>query len=187
MFKGAILFDSSAILYTNAIYAVMMLIPLHCKETKVWQNIAKWYFLIVNSLAVILNLGDSVYFRFTGKRTTMSVMQEFENESNIFDVFLSETTAHWYLFLIGTIIIYLLCKLYVEPKSLQKFANYKKKIAYYIIQTLCFLLFIPLAIGGICTSYNYKQCEPICQPSNRSRSHTQHAILTHTNTWKTNF
>ena len=40
-FKGCWMFDTSAILYTNALYAVLMLIPLHFKETKVWQTIAK--------------------------------------------------------------------------------------------------------------------------------------------------
>ena len=35
--KGGCLFDTSAIMYTNALYMVLMLLPLHLKESKGWQ------------------------------------------------------------------------------------------------------------------------------------------------------
>ena len=59
---GAWKFDSSAILYTNVLYAVMMLIPLHWKEGKRWQCAAKWLYVVVNGLAVVINLADAAYF-----------------------------------------------------------------------------------------------------------------------------
>ena len=37
-FKGCWMFDTSAILYTNALYAILMLIPLHLKEQEWWQQ-----------------------------------------------------------------------------------------------------------------------------------------------------
>ena len=40
--KGCLMFDTSAILYTNALYALMMLLPLHYKERRHWQSAAKW-------------------------------------------------------------------------------------------------------------------------------------------------
>ena len=33
---GSLKFDTSAILYTNALYAILMLLPLHYKETRKW-------------------------------------------------------------------------------------------------------------------------------------------------------
>ena len=38
--RGSLLFDTSAILYTNALYALMMLFPLHLKERQGWQKAA---------------------------------------------------------------------------------------------------------------------------------------------------
>lgn len=93
--KGSLLFDTSAILYTNAIYAVQMLIPLHYKETDVWQNIAKWIYVIINSLCIIMNLADAVYFQYTGRRTTSSVFDEFTHENNLGSVFGVELVQHW--------------------------------------------------------------------------------------------
>ncbi|MBQ0143499.1 MAG: LTA synthase family protein, partial [Prevotellaceae bacterium] len=99
--NGCFKFDTSAILYTNAFYAIMMLLPLGVKENISYQKIAKWIFLLVNSIAVIVNLCDAVYFQYTGRRTTVSVFQEFSNDNNILDVFGIELVRHWYLFLAG--------------------------------------------------------------------------------------
>ena len=40
--KGGCLFDTSAIMYTNVLYMVLMLLPLHFKESRTWQKIAKY-------------------------------------------------------------------------------------------------------------------------------------------------
>ena len=52
LITGAWMFDSSAILYTNALYAMLMLIPLHWKEHQGWQRLAKWIFFLINSIAI---------------------------------------------------------------------------------------------------------------------------------------
>ena len=38
IFQGGLLFDTSAILYTNALYVVMMLFPLHWKENRIYHK-----------------------------------------------------------------------------------------------------------------------------------------------------
>ncbi len=147
LLSGSLKFDTSAILYTNVLYAIMMLLPLHYKESRLWQKTAKWLFVIVNSIAVITNLADSVYFRYTGRRTTMSVLQEFENEGNMGSILGAEIINHWYLFLLGIVIIYLLWRLYVMPTSSRdKHCNY---LLYYVVNTIVFALYIPLTIAGM--------------------------------------
>ena len=41
LLSGALLFDTSAILYTNVLYALLMLLPLHYKETRPWQTVCR--------------------------------------------------------------------------------------------------------------------------------------------------
>ena len=36
---GSLMFDTSAILYTNALYALFMLFPLHYKESDLWHKV----------------------------------------------------------------------------------------------------------------------------------------------------
>ena len=79
-FKGSLLFDTSAIFYTNALYLLLMLMPFTFRDKRVCSQIAKWYFVIVNSIAISANLIDSVYFVYTNRRTTCSVFSEFDND-----------------------------------------------------------------------------------------------------------
>lgn len=142
---GSLYFDTSAIAYMNIPYAMMMLLPLHYKESHVWQIVAKTVFVVVNGLAVIANLADCVYFRYTGRRTTATVMSEFSNENNLGAVFGAEVTGHWYLVLLGLLIIMALWKLYISvPK-----VSVGRKIPYYITHAILFLIYIPLSIIGM--------------------------------------
>ena len=146
---GSLKFDTSAILYTNALYAILMLLPLHYKETRAWQKLAKWVFVIINSIAIVMNLADSVYFRYTGKRTTTSVLQEFKNEENLSYIFGTEVMNHWYLFLLGIAMIFLLWHCYVMPKRGYTPERTKDKIVYYLVNLLIFVVYIPLTIAGM--------------------------------------
>ena len=40
IFRGGLLFDTSAILYLNALWLVLMLFPLWLKETRVWHTVS---------------------------------------------------------------------------------------------------------------------------------------------------
>jgi len=148
-FKGCWMFDTSAILYTNALYAVLMLIPLHFKETKVWQTIAKWVYVLINSLCIIANLADAVYFQYTGRRTTVSVFSEFSHESNLGSVFGVEILHHWYLVVLGVILIAALIYLYVKPAGKLSFKGWKSYLIYYMIHIACFGLYIPITVCGM--------------------------------------
>ena len=112
MFGGGLVFDTSAILVTNIPYIVLMLFPLHLKETHAYQQVCKWVFLIVNSLALAVNLCDAVYFRFTMRRTTTTVFSEFSNEGNLGGVFLTEALRHFYLVLLFALAVWLMYRLY---------------------------------------------------------------------------
>ena len=149
MFKGCWVFDTSAILYTNVLYAILMLLPLHYKETNWWQVMAKWVYVVVNSLCIIANLADAVYFQYTGRRTTSSVFQEFSNEGNIGDIIGVELWRHWYLVLVGVILIVGLMVLYAQPKGMLNLRMLKSKFIYYAIHLLCFGLYIPIMIAGM--------------------------------------
>ena len=146
IWKGGFLFDTSAILYTNSLYMVLMLLPLHLKEWKGWQKVAKCVFVSVNALAICMNLADAVYFKYTGRRTTATIFSEFSNEGNLGNVFGVELLNHWYLVLLAIVLIVGLSRLYVMPKEVVKIKSWVK---YYLVQVLALALFVPLCIGGM--------------------------------------
>ncbi len=149
LFCGGYMFDRSAIFYTNAFYVVMMLFPLWLKETPLYHKVCKWLFVVVNSLTLIINLGDSVYFPYTLRRTTTTVFSEFKNENNLGDVFWGELLEHWYLVLLAALLIFLMCKLYVTPKvRAQQYVSVKQRMAYSGVQLLLLVAFTPIVIGA---------------------------------------
>ena len=58
--KGGLVFDTSAIVYINALYILLMFFPLHYKEYKRYQQVTKGVFVFTNSIALIMNLMDTL-------------------------------------------------------------------------------------------------------------------------------
>ena len=152
--KGGWMFDTSAILYTNALYALLMLFPIHYKEMGWYQKMAKWIFVLTNSICIIANLADCVYFQYTTRRTTVTVFSEFKNENNLGSIFGVELINHWYLVLIGILLIAALWYLYAMPKGklpAEVARPYQPKplLTYYIVQLICLLAFVPFCVAGM--------------------------------------
>ena len=152
---GGLTFDTSAILYTNALWVLMVLFPLHLKETPLWHKICCWTFVIINTLCLALNLGDSVYFRYTMRRTTTTVFQEFENENNLGGIFLTESLNHWYFFLLAGLVAWGLWKGYRAVGSYGSYGTYrsyrpsKPYWPYYLAMVFSLAAFIPFCVAGM--------------------------------------
>lgn len=145
--KGGLQFDTTALLYTNALYIVMVLFPLHIKEHQTYHRFCKWLFVVINSLALAVNLMDSVYFQYTMRRTTTTVFSEFSNESNIGSIIGTEFISHWYLILLFVVVVAALWKCYAMPQIDGR--RLAKKGSYYAVCLLGLLIAVPLSIAGI--------------------------------------
>lgn len=148
-FWGGYIFDRSAITYTNSLYIVMMLFPLWIKERQGYHLLCKWVFVVVNTLTLVINLCDAVYFPYTLRRTTTSVFREFSNENNLLDVFWGELWGHWYLLLLAIAVVWLMWKLYLMPRTHHTYyATLGSRIGFGVVQLLLLLSITPLAIGA---------------------------------------
>ncbi|HSI91044.1 MAG TPA: hypothetical protein VK927_08005, partial [Adhaeribacter sp.] len=74
-------FDLSAVIYTNLLFMALMLLPFRFRYNTGYRKLLKYVFIVTNSIALAVNLIDIVYYRFTLRRTTWSVLQEFANEN----------------------------------------------------------------------------------------------------------
>ena len=146
MLGGGLVFDTSAILVTNIPYTVLMLLPWHRKENKLYHQICKWVFIVINGLALAINLCDAVYFRYTMRRTTTTVFSEFSNEGNLGSIFLTETLHHFYLVIVFALLIWGVWKLYIktglEWKRLRPWP-------YALTALLSLVAFAPFVVAGI--------------------------------------
>ena len=146
MMRGGLMFDTTAILYTNALWIVMVLFPLHWKENKTYHNICQWIFVAVNILTLAVNLVDTVYFRYSMRRTTTTIFQEFQNENNLGGIFWTEMVNHWYFFVLAGLVAWGLWKLYVKSDV----SELKKRLpVYYPVMLVSLLGFVPFCVAGM--------------------------------------
>ena len=132
--RGGLLFDTSAIIYTNALYILLMLLPFRQSG---YQQCCKWLYLIINGVALAINLADSVYFQYTMRRTTTTVFSEFSNEGNLGSIIGTEFIHHWYLVLLFVGVMWILWRLYATPKK------------HHALNLASLILIVPLCIAGI--------------------------------------
>ena len=149
LLRGGLTFDTTAILYTNALWVLMVLFPLHVKETKVYYRVCRWVFVVVNMLSLVVNLCDTVYFRFSMRRTTTTVFQEFENEGNLGGIFLTEALSHWYFFVLAALMAWGLWKLYLTPRMAGLIPKDVPLKLYYPVMLVSLLAFIPFCVAGM--------------------------------------
>ena len=143
--RGGLLFDASAIFYTNLLWLTLMLLPMRWMARPAMQQGLKWLFVIVNALCIVMNLMDSVYFPFTQQRTTAIVFDEFQNEGNLLTIFGVEVVRHWYLVLLALVMFYFVAKAYRKNDG----GRSERSLAFYLRQTLSLLVFVPIAICGM--------------------------------------
>ena len=136
---GGLMFDTTAILVTHIPYILLMLLTP-------WQRVSKCYFLVVNAIALALNLADAVYFRYTMRRTTTTVFGEFQNENNLGSIIGTEFLNHWYLVLAFALIVWLLWRLYVKAGVRSQSGRWWQ---YALVQVVLLAVFVPFIIAGI--------------------------------------
>ncbi|MDM8232076.1 sulfatase-like hydrolase/transferase [Phocaeicola barnesiae] len=148
LFAAGTIFDTTAILYSNALFIVLFLFPFHWKERSAFYRVVCWVFVAVNTFFLISNLVDCVYFRFSGRRTTMSVFQEFSHEAggNMTSIFLKEFAVNWYLVVLAVALGILLYKLFRSPRPLPL---HGPKWSYYVVQTVSLLVMAPFVVFGM--------------------------------------
>lgn len=139
-------FDLTALLYTNIIFILMMILPFKFRYNSYYQWIAKYVFLITNSLAIFANLIDFVYFRNTLRRTDFGIFTEFENDTNIGKIAGTAMVQNWYLVLLLIGLIYILYRLYGKMIPSNRIAS---QWVYYPATTLIMGIAIWLTICGM--------------------------------------
>ena len=75
MALGGLKFDLVAMLYTNALFIILCIIPFKFRYNRAYQKTLEWIFIVCNSIALLANCADIAYFRFTLRRTTFNVFK----------------------------------------------------------------------------------------------------------------
>ena len=112
------IFDFSVLLYLNAIYILLFLIPFRFKISNGYQQFLKWFFLIGNGVGLTFNLMDIVYYRYILQRTSASAFDIAKYDVGNLNLIMRFFYDFWYLPTILIILLVLLLLLYslLKPK-----------------------------------------------------------------------
>ena len=179
MFGGGLVFDTAAILVTNIPYIVMaLLLP--------WRKPTKWVYMIINSVALAMNLADSVYFKYTMRRTTTTVFSEFQNEGNLGGIIGTEVLQQWYLVVLFGVVVYGVWKLYKESGGRSQETGDRRLETG--LQVVCGAGGGAGGDGTVCggrnqrrihhggeTDYDF-ECEPVCEQAGGGCAGAEYAV-----------
>lgn len=144
--KGGLKFDIAALFYFNALFVLGTLLPFRKRTAAPYQNVLKWIYLFFNGLAMLLNCIDIIYYRFTLRRTTRSVFDEFANETNKVNLLGRFLLDYWYIALIFLSLTVLMYWLY---RKVRVFPSPDKSRFFYVHATVVLCVMVTLAVGGI--------------------------------------
>jgi phosphoglycerol transferase MdoB-like AlkP superfamily enzyme len=143
---GGLRFDMTAVLYVNALMIVLTLLPFNFRFSKVYQNVIKYAFFLFNGLALVANLADFIYYKFTLRRTTADIFNEFE-EGPGGGVFFRFIFDYWYVTIFFAALVWLMVVLYNRIKV--EGPLLKNQITYYSTSVLAIPLVAFLFIGAV--------------------------------------
>lgn len=143
---GGLRFDLSATLYSNSLFILLMILPFTFRFRNWYKSMVKWIFIITNSIAFAANTADFIYYRFTLRRTTLSFLNQFENETNFGKLLFQFVFDYWYatlffVFLVMLLVIAFNRISYDGPQQSNKWKFYGYGI-------VAFALSIGLFVGG---------------------------------------
>ncbi len=115
--KGGMVFDIAAMFYFNGLFILLMLLPFRFTRNQGYQQVVKYVFFVTNGIALLLNCIDFIYYRFTLRRSTLSVLGEFSNETNKTKLAGHFFIDYWYVVLIFAALIGLMILLYQKVNN----------------------------------------------------------------------
>lgn len=143
---GSFKFDTVSILYTNALFILLSLIPLRVRERSWWRRIKFWYYVVANSLLIVVtNLADAIYFHYTQKRFTADEIFFADNDNSAMLV-LKFAAENWFVVLIGVAFIIMLAAGYWRKT---REWSMLQGVWYYLGSTLILVVAVGLSIGGV--------------------------------------
>ncbi|MCF6351543.1 MAG: sulfatase-like hydrolase/transferase [Cyclobacteriaceae bacterium] len=148
MLLGGLKFDLSALLLINALYIISQTAPFRFRYKPVYQKITNIFFVITNALFIAINSVDIIYYRFILKRTTFSVIKNFEHETNLSALFFRFIFIdYWYITLLFIGLVYLMVWLF--NKTIVSNPDSQKAWIYYPTQLATMLILLYFSVIGI--------------------------------------
>ncbi len=140
-------FDTTAILYVNAVFILLSLAPLVINTKAKYQKFLFWFYFITNGIAYSLNFGDFIYYRFSQARLTSAALSVAEHENNLSKIFLISMVEHPFVLIsfVLAMAAWVFLYLRIKVKTQKPF----RKWVYFVSSIVSLCIVATLVVGGI--------------------------------------
>lgn len=144
---GGLKFDLSAVLYINALFILVLIVPLNYRFNPAFQKGLNIWFFVTNGIGLAANVSDFIYYRFTLRRTTSDVFRQFEHEQNLGLLFIRFFFDYWYAVIFWVVLMVILVKVYNRIGF--RGPLLQRRPVYYAAGVITMLVVVYLVVGGM--------------------------------------
>lgn len=144
---GGLKFDLTAVLYVNLLYIVLMIVPIDLRFRHGYQEALKYIYFLTNGMALLTNVADFIYYKFTLRRTSADIFRQFENEQNLAPLLWQFLIDYWYAVIFWILLLIVMVKLYKRIRI--QGPKMRNRVLYYGTGLLAIPLIAYLVVGGI--------------------------------------
>lgn len=143
-----LVFDTTAILYLNAVFILFSILPLFINTRRGYQRFLFYVYFTFNLVGYALNFVDFIYYKYTFTRTTVVVWDTLKHESNGANMFFRFLFSYWHVYLLFFVAAFLWIYLYKKVKVRpQEFPGHW--IIYFFSSLVAITIIGILMVGGI--------------------------------------
>ena len=140
-------FDTSSILYANALFILISLLPIKSNSSVSFQKGMFFLYFTTNIIAYSTNFFDFIYYEFSQSRLTTTVFDIIENETNKIDLMGSFIIDYWHVFILFFVLVF--CWIYLYKKIEFKISSQLNKYNYYGYSIIWFLFIVFVCVIGM--------------------------------------
>ncbi|WP_312823909.1 sulfatase-like hydrolase/transferase [Epilithonimonas sp.] len=140
-------FDTTAILYVNAVFILLSIIPLVINTKNGYQKFLFYWYFITNGIAYSLNFGDMIYYRFSQARLTSAAIEVGKHENNLGRIFWNAILQHPFVIIWFIVVLFVWIFLYKRVRINDE--KPKNLIVYFVSSIISLCLIATLVVGGI--------------------------------------
>lgn len=110
-------FDFIAVFYLNFILILLSLIPYRFYYRRYYQRLILFIFMLTNTLGIMVNLFDAMFYRFHLKRSTPDFFIEFKH-TDLGAIFFHSLMTYWYIYALFMLLLGSMYYLFTRIKLL---------------------------------------------------------------------
>ncbi len=149
---GGLRFDCATLIVLNSVFIFLNALPFPFRTRRTYRRIADLFFYIPTSIGMLANFADTIYFRFTLKRTTAEIFKYMgqglgDDLGKLLPQFLRD---FWYVALLW--VLFVVALVWISNrfnKRIQTKIPQKPLLGYYLVNSVLFAATVALALTGV--------------------------------------